>query len=296
MAKKNETPAPARPDPQAALANLERPTMNWKVVGQIGLAFVILWVLAAMIEPWIGIWGFVVAGVLTLAAIGFGIYLWRLTRKSAAIVDILKTAQGAEGRRAALEQLRAQGSKGGSDALNALAQSQLAAQDDPQEAIRILEAIDLPKAPGVVQDDVRANLALLYLVTGRAKDARKLADEIHLDRQPQAKSKAMYAAVIAEARARTGDPAEGLKLLETYKADDPAYVEVRPVLLRAQVYTYIGAKKRGLAQKAMDDLVLTDPNMLGAFLQKGAHPEIAKMARAALGRSGMIPKPKMRLR
>ncbi len=292
MANKNVTKGPARPDPAEALANMERPTMNWKVVAQIGLAFVVLWVLAAMIEPWIGIWGFVVAGVLTAAALGFGLYLFRLTRRSAAIVDILKTAQGQEGRRAALEQLRAQGGKGG-DALNALAQSQLVAQENPAEAIRILEGIDLGKAPAVVQDDVRANLALLYLVTGRAKDARKLTDDIHLDRQPQPKAKAMYAAVIAEARARTGDPNEGLKLLETYKADDPAYAEVRTVLLRAQVYTYVGAKKRGLAQKAMDDLVATDPNMLGAFLQKGAHPEIAKMARAALGRSGMIPKPKM---
>ncbi|MBC7307195.1 MAG: hypothetical protein H5T80_09770 [Dietzia sp.] len=68
------------------------------------------------------------------------------------------------------------------------------------------------------------------------------------------------------------------------------------MLLRAQVYTYVGAKKRGLAQRAMDDLLLTDPNMVAAFLQKGAHPEISKMARNALGRSGMIPKPKMRLR
>ena len=292
MAKKKEKPS--RQDAAEALANIERPTMNWKVVGQIVLAFGVLWLLAAMVEPWIGIWGFVVAGVLSLIGVGFGLYVFRLTRKSAAIVDILKTATDAEGRKTALEQLRAQG--GGKDALNALAQAQLAAQDDPQDAVRILEGIDLAKAPGVVQDDVRANLSLMYLVTGRAKDARKLVDEIHMDRQPQAKAKAMYAAVIAEARARTGDPSEGLKLLETYKAEDPAYVEVRPVLLRAQVYTYVGAKKRGLAQKAMEQLFATDPNMVAVFLQKGAHPEVQKLARQVLGRSGMMPKPKMRLR
>jgi hypothetical protein len=292
VAKKKEQKS--RQDPAETLAQIERPAMNWKVVGQIGLGFAIVWLLSAMVEPWFGYWGYVVAGVLTLVGLGFGIYVFRLTRRSAAIVDILKTATDAEGRKAALEQLRAQGN--GKDALNALAQAQLAAQDDPQEAVRILEAVNLEKAPGAVQDDVRANLALMYLVTGRGKDARKLVDEIHMDRQPQAKAKAMYAAVIAEARARTGDPDEGLKLLETYKADDPAYTEMRPLLLRAQVYTYVGAKKRGRAQTAMEQLFATDPNMVAVFLQKGAHPEVQKLARQVLGRSGMMPKPKMRLR
>lgn len=290
MAKKKKSQAKA--DPQKALEELERPQMRWKVIAQIVAGFAIIWLLGAMLTPYISYWGLVVAGVLTLIGIGFGLYVWRLTRKSAAIVDILKGATDAEGRQAAIEKLAA---KGG-DALSSLARAQLVAQQDPGEAIRILEGIDLDKAPAVVQDDVRSNLGLMYLVQNRAKEARALADEIRLDRQPQAKAKAMYAAVVAEAFARTGKADEALKLVETYDAHDPAYAEVAAVLYRAQVYTYFAVKKRGLAQKAMEGLAAADTNMVASLAQKGVRPEIAKLARGTLGRMGALPRQTVRQR
>jgi len=279
-------------DPSEALEKLERPQMRWKVIAQVVGAFAIIWLLGAMLQPYISYWGLVVAGVLTLIGIGFGIYVWRLTRKSAAIVDILKGATDAEGRAQAIEKL----AERGDDALSNLARAQLVAQKAPAEAVRILEGIDLAKAPAVVQDDVRSNLGLMYLVQNRAKDARALADEIRLDRQPQPKAKAMYAAVIAEAFSRTGKADEALKLLDTYDAADPAYAEVRAVMLRAQVFTYFAVKKRGLAQKAMDGLAAADVNMVASLTQKGIRPEIAKMARGALGRVGALPRQKIRQR
>jgi len=282
----------AKKDPSEALDKLERPQMRWKVIAQVVGAFAIIWLLGAMLQPYISYWGLVVAGVLSLIGIGFGIYVWRLTRKSAAIIDILKGATDAEGRAQAIEKL----AERSDDALSNLARAQLVAQKEPAEAVRILEGIDLAKAPAVVQDDVRSNLALMYLVQNRAKDARALADEIRLDRQPQAKAKAMYAAVIAEAFSRTGKADEALKLLDTYDAADPAYAEVRAVMLRAQVFTYFAVKKRGLAQKAMDGLAAADVNMVASLTQKGIRPEIAKMARGALGRMGALPRQKIRQR
>ncbi|HEY8431228.1 MAG TPA: hypothetical protein VIL20_22770, partial [Sandaracinaceae bacterium] len=155
--------------------------------------------------------------------------------------------------------------------------------------------IDIKKAPAVVQDDVRANLAFMYLINNRAKDARTLVDELRLDRQPNAKAKAMYAAVSAEAFARTGRPDEAKKLLETYDAEDPEYGEVKPMLLRAQIYTYMATKNRGLAEKAMRKLAKADANMLAPFVQKGARPELQALAMKALRGAGLAPKPKVKL-
>lgn len=290
MAKKKKSIA--RTDPSEALENLERPQMRWKVIAQIVGAFAIIWLLGAMLQPYISYWGLVVAGVLSLVGIGFGIYVWRLTRKSAAIVGILKGATTAQGRADAIEKL----AERSDDALSNLARAQLVAQKDPGEAVRILEGIDLQKAPAVVQDDVRSNLGLMYLVQNRTKEARALADEIRLDRQPQAQAKAMYAAVIAEAFSRTGKADEAMKLLETYDPKDSAYAGVRAILLRAQVFTYMAVKKRGLAQKAMDGLAASDTNMVASLTQKGIRPDIAKMAKGALGRMGVLPRQTVRQR
>ena len=284
-----------RRDPAEALAKLEKPKINWKVLAQIGAGVATIWVIAAMLVPYVGFWSLGVVGVLTLVLIGFGLYIWRMSRKSSAIVDILKSATDKEGRAAALEQLRAQNSGEAKDALNALAQSQLVAQDSPSEAIKILEGVNLEKAPTLVQDDIRANLALLYLVHGRARDARKLADEIRLDRQSQPKAKAMYAGVVAEAFARTGKAGEARTLLETYDANDPSYEDVRAILLRAQVHTFMATKKRNRARQAMEQLVQVDPNMVASFVQKGNRPEVSQMARHVLLQAGVLPKQKVRM-
>ena len=296
MAKPKKQITAAPKDVSEALDQIEQPKMNWKVLGLIGLALAVLWVIAGILQPNIGYVGFIVAGVLTLVALGFLIWVWRLTRKSADIAAILKGATDKESRLAALEQLRARQTPGGKDALNAIAQAQLVAQENPSEAIQILEAIDLKKAPAMVQDDVRANLAMFYLMQGRARDARELADEIRLDRQPQARAKAMYAAVVAEAFARTGKPEEARKLLETYDADDKEFGQVSGMLLRAQVYTYTATKKRGRAKEAMERLLEVDPNMVAAFVQKGQRPEIARLAKQVLAGAGALPKQKMRVR
>ena len=296
MAKPKKQITAAPKDVGEALDQIEQPKMNWKVLGLIGLALAVVWVIAGILQPTIGYVGFIVAGVLTVVAAGFLAWVWRLTRKSADIAAILKGATDKESRLAALEQLRARQTPGGKDALNAVAQAQLVAREDPAEAIRILEGIDVKKAPAVVQDDVRANLAMFYLVAGRARDARELANEIRLDRQPQARAKAMYAAVVAESLARTGDAEEARKLLETYDPKDKEYGQVAGMLLRAQVYTYTATKKLGRAREAMEQLLEVDPNMVAAFVQKGTRPELARLAKQVLAGAGALPKQKMRVR
>ena len=295
MAKKGKLPKPK--DPAASIAEIEQPTIKWRTISMIVAGFVVLWITAGMIlsSDQDSVFGWVVVGVvaaLTLAAIGFGIYIWRLTKRSRGIVDILAQATDAEGRRRAIEQLEAGDS---SDAMNALARAQLVSREKPAEAMKILETIDIDKAPAVVQDDVRANLGFLYLMNGRTKDARKLADKLRLDRQPNARAKAMYAAVCAEAFARTGKPDEARNLLETYDANDPEFKDVQGMLLRAQVYTYLKLKKRGRAAGAMRELAKVDPNMLAPWVGRRVRPEIKKMAEQALRSMGVAPKMQMKV-
>lgn len=294
MAKKGKIPPPK--DPSKALAQMEKPEVKWRTIGLVVAAFVVLWVTSFMIQPYLeGAWGWVPVGVvaaLTLAAIGFGIYIWRLTTKSRGIANILAEATDEEGRKRALEKLEQGDDK---DALNALARAQLVGRDSPAEAIKILEDVDIDKAPAVAQDDVRANLALLYLMHGKAKDAGPLADEIRLDRQPNPKAKGMYAAVCAETFARTGKAQEAAKLLETYKADDPEFGEVQALLYRAEIYTWMAMKKRGRAQTSMNRLAKLDPNQLAPFLGKGVRPILQKMATKALKSQGMAPRQKMKI-
>lgn len=286
--------APANSTADAGQGDAGQSKARWRVIAQVVVAFLAIWLTALLLVPYADYWGVGVAALLTAVALGFGFYVWRLSRKSATIVGILQQATDARGRQAALEQLQA-GAKG-NDALNALAQAQLLANEDPQRAVAVLEAIDLKKAPAMLQDDVRANLALLYLAQNRLREAREVVDQIQIHRQPQPKAKALYAAVMSEAWARTGKAEEAKKLLEGYRVDDPTYQEVRPLLLRAGVYTFTATKNRGRARDSLVALAAIDPMLLASFTQRGTPAELATLARQMLSKSGVIPKQKMRLR
>lgn len=292
MAKPTK-PSGLKTDPAEAIAQIETPRMKWKVVAQIGGILVALWVSAGVAIPLVGYWGLGVVGVITLVAIGFGIYIARLTARSRAIVDIMKGATDEAGRQRAIDAL---GDDASGDAMKALARAQLIAQTDPQGAAKALEAIDIKKAPAVVQDDVRAQLALMYLHSNRVRDARLLADEIRLDRRPDARSKGMYAAVMAEAYARSGSPDEARKLVETYDPADAEHPEVKALLLRARVFTYYALKKRGLVREAMEALATIEPGMVAALVAKGGQPELIKIAKQVLAAGGFAPKLQVKMR
>jgi hypothetical protein len=278
-------------DPAAALAQIERPAIKWKAVLQIVAALLIVWITSLILVPYAGYWAVGIAGVITVGLAGFGVYVWTMTRRSQSIVDIVKGASSESDRQKAIEKLAEGGEK---DAMRALARAQLEAQSKPQEALQILEDIDLAKAPSMVQDDIRSQLALLYLRNNRVRDARDAAEQIRLDRQPNAQAKALYAAVIAESFARTGKVEDASKLMDTYSPDDPEYGHTRAFLLRAQVYTYFALKKRGLVRKAMTELAQVEPGLLSGFIQKGTQPELVKMAKQLLSGTPLMQRPKVK--
>ena len=293
MAKQKKIPtAPGRATDDSSPQMPQQPMFNWRNLGIIGAAFAVLWLIAVGLVPMVGYWAVGGMAVITIAAAGFGIYLWRLISKQKAIGEILAGASTQEGRAAALAKLEAGDAK---DAMNALAKAQLQAQEDPEVAIKTLEGVDIEKAPAAVQDQVRTMLALMYLSVGRTKEAGPVASAIRLDNAPDPKSKALSAAVMAESLARNGNPVEARKLVDTYSADDAAFAEVRPMLLRAQVFTFFGEKKRNLARKAMDSLIALDPNMIGTFAHPKMNPELQKMAREALGDAGFQTRARMKV-
>lgn len=293
MAKPKISP-PKKVDIAEAASQVETPRIKWKIVGTVLAGFLVLWITAAMMVPSIGYWGVGVVGVLTLAALGLALYVWRLTSKQRDILDIMRAAQGEGGRKEAIERLALGADK---DAMKALARAQLLAQEDPQKSLEALEAIDIEKAPAMVRDEIRSQRAMMYLFMNRPKDARPLVDEIKIERQPDSKAKAKYAATVAEAFARTGNADEAKKLMLEYKADDPTWAaEVGPLLWRAQVYTYMATKNRGLAKKALDALIGIDPNMVSPFVQKNVNPELQKLAMTALADAGLAPRPQMKMR
>mgnify|MGYP003952044023 CR=1 FL=1 len=289
---KSRIQAPKQTDIAEAASKAEVPGIRWKTVGTVLAAFAILWLTSLMMFEQVGFWGVGAVGVLTLVAIGFGLYVWRMTRKQKEILNILKGASGEEGREAALQAL-AKGS--GKDAMKALAHAQLVAQQDPQAGLEILEAIDIAKAPALVQDEVRAQRVMMYLFLNRPRDARPFADDIRTDKAPDKNSRAKYAALVAETMARTGNAPRGKELLSDLEGVD-AGSELAPLVFRAQVYTYAATKNRGLARKAMDGLVSVDPNMVAPFMQKGVRPELKQIAQQALAAVGMAPKQQIKVR
>lgn len=297
MAKPKKLPLPSESAAKPSAAAIEAPQIKWNVIAQIAAVVVVVWVFSFLLVPYVGYWGVGVVAVLTIALAAFGVYIWNLTRRQGRLAEILREATTDEaGRKAAIEKLAAAGD---SDAMNAMARAQLVARDDPKEAIRVLEGIAIHKADALIQDDIRANLAYLYLATGRIKDGRAVADQIKYDSGPTSKQKGMYAAVVAEAKARTGDPQDAKRVLDGIKTDDPELAELLPMIQRAQVFTYFGTKNRGLAKKAMQGLVAADPNMLAPFLvQKASTPEqveMQKMAREVLTESNFQTKQKTKM-
>lgn len=291
MAKPRKLPPPSA-QPAESLGQLQTPGIKWNVVGVILAGVVVAWVTAFLLVPYTGYWAVGIVAVLTIALAGFGGWAYNYTRKQSQLLEILKGAGTDEGRKAALEKLSQGDSK---DAMNAVARAQLLARDDPKAAIEVLEAVDIDKAPSMNQDEVRAVLAQLYLAMGRVKDARPLVDRIKVESAPVPKARVMYAAVAAETLARTGSAPEAKKILESNPATDPEFADIAPMIYRAQVFTFMATKNRGLARTAMFALAQHEPNHLAPFVMKGASLEMQTMAKEVLSEIGFQTKQKTKM-
>ncbi|WP_394828684.1 tetratricopeptide repeat protein [Pendulispora albinea] len=261
-----------------------------KIFGRVGLVLLVVWIIAFIIPTWIPK---AVAGALTAAAVGFGIWFVRYIKKSEALGDLLRGASTAEGRKEALEKLDKDFKKGDTQAV--LARAQLEMQEDPRKALTTLETIQLDKVMTPIADQVRSMRGMLHLTLGEANEARALVDKIDLSKAQDRKSRAMFATVSAEAWARTGQSKKAIETLELFSPDDPELGEMRVQMLRARAFAYAHANDVKALARALRRLAETSPQLLGMFVgAKKTHPLLEREARKILMSSGAVPKKMVR--
>src|SRR5690606_11198937 len=179
---------------------------------------------------------------------------------------------------------------GKKDVAATFAKAQLELQQDPEQALKTLEQIDLNKVAAPMADEARAQRAMIHLMQGQVNLARQLVDNIELKRHQDSKTRAMMAAVIAEAWARSGQAKKGLDTLELFDLEDPDYEDLRPQLLRAGAYCYAYTAKTKSMRRVLRQLMQIDVRLLGGFLVKRTHPLLQKEAKRLLEQSGQVPR------
>ena len=271
----------------------ERPPLDLKkIYVRVGLVLAVVWVVALFIPTWIPK---AVAGALTLAVVGAGWWVLRLMNKNQQISAILAGAETEEGRKAALEKLQAGFGKG--DAQAVMARAQLEMQDDPRKALATLEGIDLGKQMAAVASQVRATRAQIHLMLGEVAEARKLADELDLGKQEDAKLRAMFATVAAEAWARTGNAKKGAETLELFNPEDPEYGELRAQMWRARAFACAANMDTKGVTRALKKLAEMNPQLLGMFVgQSRIHPLLEREAKQIVMKLGIVPRKVIRQR
>lgn len=259
---------------------LNQPMIKKRNLALIGAAFLALWAFSIQTGSLVMM---IIAGVLTLLAIGVGIWAYRYITKQKQLIGTLQGAtQSPEARRDALAKL-SEGKDAGS-VPNLMARAQLLAAEDPEGALKLLEPIDLKSAPAGMQDDLALLKAQLLLNFGRTKDARPLADLISVDNPQRKQVRNMAVAVIGEAWARTGKPKEALALLDTVDLASEPNEQLRAQIRIARVFGMFASGKKGPAKEQLVGLSTENVNYLGKFLlpQFRVHPELQTLARSVL--------------
>lgn len=257
------------------------PFLNKKTLTATAGVVVLIWVTAILTGSKIVI---AVVAVLTIALGVLLGYAWRQIAKQKKVFALLQGAQGSpEARAAALAELAAQDPHS-KDVLNGIAKAQLQAQDNPDLALVTLQGLDLSKVPQDAADQVRTFRAQLLLVKNRTREARDLADQINVPTTGPLQARAMMAAVVAEAWARTGRHTQALVLLEDYKLDNSELGQTQPMLLFARVFTHFALGHKDRVLKFLRMLMAQDMNLLGRFVQPGPgiHMELRKLATEVL--------------
>ena len=239
-----------------------------------------------MIRHWIA-WS--LAALLTVAVLALILWARRMASRTQAVANIVQGANTPEARKEAMAKLEAGFKK--DDTAAVFARAQLQMQEDPREALRTLETIDLSKLEKVMPplaDQARAQRAMIHLLFGETDEARALVDGIDLSRQKEPLARGTMVAVQGEAWARTGAAKKACDLLETLDPQDPVYTDIRPQLLRARAFAYAWANNASQMKATLRKMAAIQPQLLMGFVTKkknpagvasrGVHPMLEKEA------------------
>ena len=269
----------------------ERPPVDLKkIYTRVAAVAVIVWIIAFIVPGGIPK---AVAGVLSVVGIAVVVWLDRYVKKTTQLGAILKGADTAEGRKQALEQIDQQFKKGDTQAV--IAKAQLQMQDDPRAALATLESVNLDKELAPVAGQVRAMRAMIHLTLGETAEARALADKLDLGKQQEPKTRVMFAAVAAEAWARTGQAQKAVDTMDLFNPEDPEHGELRAQLWRSRAFAYAGVNDVKGVARAVKKMAEINPHLLGMFVgQKKVHPLLEKEAKQIVMRMGIVPRKMVR--
>lgn len=271
-------------------------TANLKKLGvRLGIPVLVLWIGAFILN---GPIPKIVVGVITVALAGLALWAMRFARRSRAVAEIVRDVDSPEARKQALSRLDTDFKKDDTAAI--FAKAQLLMQEDPRQALATLETIKLEKVMAPVADEARIQRAMLHLILGETDEARQLADGVDLSRHKETKTRAMMAAIIGEAWARSGQAKRAVEILETFDPEDDAFAELRPQLLRSRAFAYAWASNTKQMKQTLRRLSQLNPQFLSGFITrkkvpggvspKGIHPLLEKEAFEMVMKSGMIPR------
>jgi tetratricopeptide (TPR) repeat protein len=260
---------------------------------RLGLPVLALWIVGGSIAGiattrWIQ--SVAIGLPVAVTALAVGVVLWSLrqAKKAKAVAGLIGQVNTADDRKAAIAKLEQDYKK--NDPAAVFAKAQLLLQENPEQALKTLEQIDLSKVQPNVADEARAQRAMIHLLLGQVQQARPLADGIELKRHEDPRSRAMMVSVMAEAWARSGQAKRATETLSVLDPEDPAYEQVRPQLWRALAFSSVYSNDSRNMKRALRKLVEIDPRMLAGFLGKKTHPMLQKEAKRMLEQSGAIPR------
>lgn len=284
MAEKPDSTKPTKPAaPEAPAA--QTPTLQYRNLAIAGAVVVALWVLAITSRSTVAM---AVLGVLTVALIAGGLWIWRFVQKQTKLAGLLKKAQAGEGgSKEVLEALQAPGAD--KDAMNLVVRAQLEAQEDPEKAIETIEKVDLKKVGALQADAVRVTRIQLYLLVGRTREAGELADDVDVKKAQQTEERAAIAATVAEAFARSSKSKEAHALLSTYKPEEAANPQLKVPLYYARVFANFVDNEQELVKRDLHNLAKMDINYLGRFVHPKfkVHPTLTRLAQETAQRHMM---------
>jgi hypothetical protein len=226
--------------------------------------------------------------IITLLAAGLVIFALRQTKKAAGVANILFGIETDDDRKRAIAELETASAK--NDPAAIFAKAQLELQEDPRKALATLERINLGKVLAPVADEARGQRAMIHLMLGEVSEARTLVSSIELKRHQEPRTRAMLAAVSAEAWARSGEAQRAIDTLKLFDPEDAAFEQLRPQLWRAYAYAYAHTNDIKGVRRVLKKLAGQDIRLLGGFMMKRTHPLLQKEAKKALEQSGQVPR------
>jgi hypothetical protein len=281
VAKPGEVPDPLGKDQLRSLAlRLGIPIVGVWLVG--------LFIFGMSVSPVAKYLAIGLPAAVTIAAVGLVLWVVRQAKKARGVASILSKVETAEDRKAAIDELDASFKKKDPQAIFAKAQLEL--QEDPRKALATLELIDLGKVMAQVADEARAQRAMIHLMLGEVSPARQLVDNVDLSRHQEARTRAMLAAVVAEAWARSGQAKKAKETLDLFDPEDAAYEQLRPQLYRSQAYASAYMNDAKSMRRALKKLLDQDVRLLGSFMLKKTHPLLQKEVKKLLEQSGQVPR------